>query len=81
MECRLNLNEAQAINVEIRRTIPGHIIYKSLLEPKLHDYQTVELHTTVPAAKKADLYFEFVRKQGTSAKQNNITLEKSEVKP
>lgn len=78
---RIRNYSGKAINVEIRRTIPGHIIYKSLLEPKLHDYQTVELHTTVPAAKKADLYFEFVRKQGTSAKQNNITLEKAEVKP
>jgi hypothetical protein len=78
---RIRNYTGKAINVEIRRTIPGHIIYKSLLEPKLHDYQTVELHTTVPAAKKADLYFEFVRKQGTSAKQNNITLEKAEVKP
>ena len=78
---RIRNYSGKAISVEIRRTIPGHITYKSLLEPKLHDYQTVELHTTVPTGKKADLYFEFVRKQGTSAKQNNITLEKAEVKP
>jgi hypothetical protein len=78
---RIRNYSAKPINVEIRRTIPGHIIYKSLLEPKLHDYQTVELHTTVPAGKKADNFFEIVRKQGTSAKQNNITLEKAEVKP
>jgi hypothetical protein len=78
---RIRNYSGKAINVEIRRTIPGHIIYKSSLEPKLHDYQTVELHTTVPAGKKADHLFEIVRKQGTSAKQNNITLEKGEVKP
>jgi hypothetical protein len=78
---RIRNYSGKPINVEIRRTIPGHIIYKSLLEPKLHDYQTVELHTTVPAGKKSDLLFELVRKQGTSAKQNNITLEKAEVKP
>ena len=71
----------KSINVEIRRPIPGHIIYKSLLEPKLHDYQTVEVHTTVPAGKTSDLLFEIVRKQGSSAKQNNITLQKAEVKP
>ncbi|MGI8977791.1 MAG: hypothetical protein ACR2FY_01055 [Pirellulaceae bacterium] len=78
---RIRNYSGKPINVEIRRTIPGHIIYKSSLEPKLHDYQTVELHTTVAAGKKADLLFELVRKQGTSAKQNNITLEKAEVKP
>jgi hypothetical protein len=78
---RIRNYSGKSINVEIRRAIPGHVIYKSLLEPKLHDYQTVEVHTTVPAGKKADLVFEIVRKQGTSAKQNNITLEKAEVKP
>jgi hypothetical protein len=78
---RIRNYSGKPINVEIRRPIPGHIIYKSSLEPKLHDYQTVELHTTVPAVMKSDLLFEFVRKQGTSAKQNNITLEKAEVKP
>jgi hypothetical protein len=78
---RIRNYSGKSINVEIRRTIPGHILYKSGLEPKLHDYQTVELHTTVPAGKKADLLFEIVRKQGISAKQNNITLEKAEVKP
>ncbi|MFN0022081.1 MAG: DUF4139 domain-containing protein [Pirellulaceae bacterium] len=78
---RIRNYSAKPINVEIRRTIPGHIIYKSLLESKLHDFQTVEFHSTIPAGKKADHLFELVRKQGTSAKQNNITLEKGEVKP
>ncbi len=78
---RIRNYSSKPISVEIRRTIPGHIIFKSSLEPKLHDYQTVELHATVPAGKMADLLFELVRKQGTSAKQNNITLEKAEVKP
>lgn len=78
---RIRNYSGKPIKIEIRRTMPGHIVFKSLLEPKLHDYQTVELHTTVPAGKRADLYFELVRKQGISAKQNNITLEESEVKP
>ena len=78
---RIRNYSGKPINVEIRRTIPGHIVFKSSLEPKLHDYQTVELHSTVAAGKKTDLFIELVRKQGTSAKQNNITLEKAEVKP
>jgi hypothetical protein len=78
---RIRNYSGKAVNVEIRRAIPGHVIYRSSLEPKLHDYQTVELRTAVAAGKKTDLFFEIVRKQGTSAKQNNITLEKAEVKP
>jgi hypothetical protein len=78
---RIRNYSGKPINVEIRRTIPGHILYKSLLEPKLHDFQTVEFHSTIPAGRKTDHLFELVRKQGTSAKQNNITLEKAEVKP
>ena len=35
----------------------------------------------VAAGKRADLLFEVVRLQGTSAKQNNVTLESTEVKP
>ncbi|MCI0360016.1 MAG: hypothetical protein L0211_16185, partial [Planctomycetaceae bacterium] len=72
---------ARPIEVEIRRAFPGHVEFRSRLEPKLHDYQTVEITTQVPAAKKADLLFEVVRKQGTSAKQNNVTLEAADVTP
>jgi hypothetical protein len=69
------------IDVEIRRAFPGHVIARSQLEPTLHDYQTVQIKTKVPAGKRSDLLFEVVRKQGTSAKQNNVTLETAEVKP
>jgi hypothetical protein len=69
------------IDVEIRRAFPGHVVFKSRLAPTLHDYQTVEIKTKVAAGKRNDLLFEIVRKQGTSAKQNNVTLETAEVKP
>ena len=69
------------IDVEIRRAFPGHVIFRSQLEPTLHDYQTVQSVTKVLAGKRSDLLFEIVRKQGTSAKQNNVTLESAELKP
>jgi hypothetical protein len=77
---RIRNYTSQPIEVEIRRTLPGHVIFKSQLEPKLHDYQTAEFLTRIAPAKRADLLFEVVRKQGTSAKQNNITLQTAEVK-
>jgi hypothetical protein len=55
--------------------------FRNELEPKLHDYQTVEFLTRVAPGKRADLLFEVVRKQGTNAKQNNFTLEAAAVKP
>ena len=68
------------IEVEVRRTYPGDIIFRSQLEPKLHDYQTPEFLTRLPAGKTADLLFEIVRHQGYNAKQNHVVLEATEVK-
>jgi hypothetical protein len=78
---RIRNYTSKPIEVEIRRTLPGHITYKSQLKPKLHDYQTVEITATVPAGKRSDLLFELVRKNGTSAKQNNVTLEEAAIAP
>ncbi len=78
---RIRNYTGKEIDVEIRRTLPGHIVFRSQLKPKLHDYQTVEFTAKVAPAKKADLVFEVVRKQGTNAKQNNITLEAAALAP
>ena len=72
---------AKPIELEIRRTLPGHVVFRSQLDPKLHDYQTVEYKTTVPPGKRVDLLQEIVRHQGRNAKQNNVTLEAGEVRP
>ena len=72
---------AKPIELEIRRTLPGHVAFRSQLNPKLHDYQTVEYTATVPAGKRVDLMQEVVRHQGRNAKQNNVTLEAADVRP
>jgi len=78
---RIRNYSGKDIEVEVRRTFPGHVVFRSNLEPKLHDYQTVEFLTRLAAGKRADLLFEVVHKQGTSVKQNNVTLQTGEVKP
>ena len=78
---RIRNYTGQPIEVEVRRAFPGHVIFKSQLEPKLHDYQTVEFLTRIAPGKRADLLFEVIRKQGTNAKQNNVTLETAAVVP
>ena len=78
---RIRNYTSKQIDLEIRRAFPGHGIFKSQLEPTLHDYQTVQIVTKVAAGKRADLLFEVVRLQGASIKQNNVTLMAAEVKP
>jgi hypothetical protein len=67
------------IDMEVRRVYGGHTIFRSELEAKNHDFQTVQYTATVPAGAKADLLYEIVQRQGHNAKQNNVTIE--HVKP
>jgi hypothetical protein len=76
---RIRNYTAKPIDVEIRRPLPGHVDFRSRLNPKLHDFQTVEYAATVPAGKRADLMQEIIRHQGHNAKQNNVTLEPADV--
>jgi hypothetical protein len=69
------------IEVEVRRSFGGHVIFRSQLNPILHDYQTSQFTAPVQAGAKADLLFEIVRLQGHNAKQNNVTLEKADIVP
>jgi hypothetical protein len=72
---------SKPIDLEIRRTWPGHVVFRSQLKPTLHDFQTVQMTATVEAGKKVDLLFEVQRHQGRNSKQNNITLEDGAVQP
>jgi len=63
------------IDVEIRRILPGHIVFRSSLGAKNFDYQTVEYHAQVKPMEKASLTYEVLQHQGRNAKQNNITVE------
>ncbi len=73
---RVRNYSAKPIEVEVRRTLPGHVIFRSGLEAKNHDYQTVEYRAAVKAGQKADLLYELIQRQGRNAKQNNVTVEK-----
>ena len=77
---RIRNYTAKPIEVEVRRAFPGHVEFRSALPGvKLHDFQTVQFSTTVPAGEKADCLFELVRHQGRNSKQNNVTLAEAKV--
>lgn len=78
---RIRNYTAKPIEVEIRRSYDGHVTFRSRLEPKLHDYQTVEFTARVQPGDKKDQLFEIVQRQGHNVKQNNVTLEESEINP
>ena len=71
----------KAIEVEVRRTLPGHVVFKSNLNPVLHDFQTVQYTTTVGAGEKAAPPYEVVTSQGRNSKQSNVTLQQAQVTP
>jgi hypothetical protein len=72
---------AKPIEVEVRRAFPGHVVFRSALKAKNHDYQTVEYTATLKPGEKANLLYEIVQHQGYNAKQNNVTVEEAEIKP
>jgi len=78
---RIRNYSAKPIQVQVRRHYRGHVLFRSELNPKLHDYQTVEFQTPVPSGERTDLLFEIVVHQGYNAKQNNVTLENAELAP
>jgi hypothetical protein len=76
---RIRNYTSKAIEVEVRRAYDGHVVFRSSLNPRLHDYRTVEFKTTVNPAQRADLLFEVLTHQGRNATQNNVTLEAAQI--
>ena len=63
------------IDLEIRRTFPGDVVFRSGLPAKNHDYQTVEYTAAVEAGAKAELQYEVLTHQGHNARQNRVVVE------
>ncbi|MDS4028357.1 MAG: hypothetical protein RKO25_15440 [Candidatus Contendobacter sp.] len=66
------------INVQIRREYAGDIVFRSRLNPALHDFQTVQFETGIPAGGKAELDYEVVARMGYNQKQNRVELQTGE---
>jgi hypothetical protein len=69
------------INLEVRRSVPGHVVFRSELAAKNFDFQTVQYTADVKPAEKVDLMYEILQHQGHNAKQSNVTIEQVPVKP
>jgi hypothetical protein len=71
---RLRNYTKKPIDVEIRRTFSGDVVFRSGLPAKNHDYQTVEYTAVVEAGAKAELSYEVVTHQGRNARQNRVVV-------
>jgi hypothetical protein len=63
------------ISVQIRREYPGDVVFHGRLNPILHDFQTVQFETEVPAGNKAELDYEIIARLGYNQKQNRVELQ------
>jgi len=63
-----------SIKVEIRRVISGHAELKSQLNIKKHDFQTVDIKTTLGIGEKQELLYETAVKKGFNAKHKQLVL-------
>lgn len=62
------------IDVEIRRAFDGHVLFKG--DATAHDFRTVVLKQTVAPGAKAEIPYSVTARLGSSAEQNNVTIEK-----
>ena len=65
------------IELEIRRMLPGDVVFRSSLAAKNHDFRTVQYTATVKPGEKTDFVYEVVQRDGRNAKQNRVTIEAS----
>ncbi|MEZ5582080.1 MAG: DUF4139 domain-containing protein [Candidatus Competibacteraceae bacterium] len=72
---RIRNYSGKPIVVEIRREYPDDVTFRSQLNPKLHDFRTVEFTANLQPGEKTDLYHEVIEKQGYNKKQDRVTLE------
>ena len=56
------------IDLQIHKSYPGYVEFKSTLNVKQHDYQTVELSTQVQKNGKLTIPFELIEHKGRNAK-------------
>ncbi len=69
------------IDLEIRRSFGGDIVFRSELAAKNHDFQTIQYAADVKPGEKAELLYEIIQRQGHNAKQNHVTIERATVEP
>jgi hypothetical protein len=71
---RLRNYRNKPIDVEIRRSFDGHVIFRSDLDPTLYDYRSPQFTAQIKPGEKRELAYELAFHLGYNQKQSNVTL-------
>ncbi len=71
---RIRNYRSKPIDVEIRRTFTGHVLFRSRLNPKLYDYRTPQFASRIEPGQKKELAYRVTSRQGYNKKQDKVTL-------
>jgi hypothetical protein len=75
---RIRNYRSRPIDVEMRRTFPGHVEFRSRLAPTLHDYSSPQFSARIEPGAKGELAYHLVMHRGYNEKQHNVTLEQGD---
>jgi hypothetical protein len=75
---RIRNYSPKPIHAQIRRDYVGDIVFRSQLNPTLHDFQTVQFEADIPAGGKAELDYAVIARMGYNQKQNRVELQSGE---
>ena len=75
---RIRNYSPKPIHAQIRRDYVGDIVFRSQLNPTLHDFQTVQFEADIPAGGKAELDYAVIARMGYNQKQNRVELQNGE---
>ena len=67
------------IRLEVRRAFVGDAVFRSALELKRHDFQTVEFAVNIAPEETLELLYEVIFRRGRNEKQSRLHLEHGEV--
>ncbi|MHC4413980.1 MAG: hypothetical protein ACYS0G_01720 [Planctomycetota bacterium] len=71
---RIRNYRQKPVQVEMRLTFQGHVIFTSDLEPVLHDYRSPQFAARIEAGEREDLGYQVTYRQGINQEQVNVTL-------
>ena len=64
----------RSIEVEVRRSYPGDVQFRSQLGAIRHDFNTVQFSAQMPANTQQDLRHEIITRQGYNSQQNQVEI-------
>ncbi|GMQ96588.1 MAG: hypothetical protein BMS9Abin15_0261 [Gammaproteobacteria bacterium] len=71
---RIRNNSGKPIQVKVRRSFPGDVVFKSNFGPTLHDYRTVEYAHALKVGDHAALLYEVITRNGRNQKKHQLEL-------